>query len=99
MQLHKYRWSKNYESAEEELLKLLDTQRVIVPRHDCPAGASTPTQACLVDTHVWCAEGSMVLNVSDQRFSLQPGDTLDIPAQTTYSLQAGMTGCVYYINM
>ena len=96
MQLKKYRWSRDYESAEEELHKFLDakgykTERWASTKHQVFPQTSPPH-----DVKLWCAEGSIFYSVSGQRFSLQPGDALDIPANSNFEAVAGISGCVCY---
>jgi quercetin dioxygenase-like cupin family protein len=96
MQLRKYRWSKHYESAEEELFELLRTKNIKAERWESEAGEELAAQAHEYDKQLWCAEGSMVLRINGKPYSLQPGDTLDLPANTIYEGVVGMTGVVCY---
>ncbi len=96
MQYKKYRWSRDYESAEEELHTLLTTRYPSAERWDTEAFAVTPLETYNHDLKLWCAEGSLVCTVAGQRISVQPGDALDIPAGTECSAQAGISGCVCY---
>lgn len=96
MNLRKYRWSKVYESAEEELVRLLASKNITAERWSLEDGGALVAQATTVDTRLWCAEGSMVLTIKDKALSLQPGDALDLPEQTVYEVQAGFTGCACY---
>lgn len=96
MQLKKYRWSRDYESAEEELEQMLHKRRFKAERWSLgPAEELTP-RAHESNKQLWCAEGSLVLTAGGRDFSLQPGDALDIPAHTVFGAIAGMTGAVCY---
>lgn len=98
MNIRKYRWSKHYESAEEELLSMFQTKHIdAAPWTAEPMESFEPTVQ-QHDTHLWCAEGSIIFTVDNQRFSLQPGDALDIPANVFYEAVAGISGCVCYQN-
>jgi hypothetical protein len=97
MPVRKFRWSKDYESAEEELIHLLDRKsihatRIHVEPHE---KISIPITHSI---HIWCAEGSFTLNINTVHFSMQPGDALDIPDRVDVSGQSGMTGCAFYIS-
>jgi len=96
MQLRKYRWSRHYESAEEELFDFLKVRNIQAERQDIEAGDSIAPRAHDRDVQIFCAEGSVSLRAGGKVFSLQPGDSLDLPANTIYEATAGMTGVVYY---
>lgn len=93
--IQKLRWSKVYESPEEELVTFMTSRGITGERLDVAEFyefAATLT----TDTTLWCAEGSMNIRVDDKPFSLQPGDFLRIPSDSSYKATAGMSGCVYY---
>ena len=101
MKLRKYRWSRDYESAEEELEEMLKRRKFDAQRWEADPAEDFPVQTDNFDKQIWCAEGSIVFTVTNangvnQQFSLQPGDALDLPANTPYSAAAGMTGAVCY---
>jgi quercetin dioxygenase-like cupin family protein len=96
MQLRKYRWSKHYESAEEELTNQLQTKNIQAERRHIEEFEELPSIQHDSDSRLWCAEGSMIVDISGKRMSLQPGDTLDVPAGSSYVITAGMTGAVFY---
>lgn len=96
MQYKKYRWSRDYESAEEELNTILTTRYPGAERWEAEAFADTPLASSHNDLKLWCAEGSLICTINGQRISVQPGDALDIPAETQSSAQAGISGCVCY---
>lgn len=96
MQLQKYRWSRDYESAEEELAGFLATKSIIASRWAAIEYQEFSEHTHAYDKQLWCVEGSIQFIVGSQPFSIQPGDTLDIPAGTTHSAQAGFAGCVCY---
>lgn len=48
------------------------------------------------DRRIWCAEGSLSVSANGKPFSLQPGDTLNVPANTSYQITAGLSGCAFY---
>jgi quercetin dioxygenase-like cupin family protein len=95
MQLRKTRWSKVYESAEEELVALF-AQRHIQAIHWQGEDGQELERQFTVDTQLWCAEGQLTIAVQDASYSLQPGDVLDIPANTTAVIQVGFGGCATY---
>lgn len=95
MQYKKYRWSKDYEAAEEELELLLETLGHTVERYEAAASEAVTTR--LTAPHrIWCAEGSMKFYYGNKEVSLQPGDTLDILSGVADSATAGVAGCVWY---
>lgn len=96
MQLRKYRWSRHYESAEEELQALLRSKRITAERWTADAGQQFAPHRHPRDKQLWCAEGSIIFNVAGNDISLQPGDALDLPADTLHSAVAGLTGAVCY---
>jgi mannose-6-phosphate isomerase-like protein (cupin superfamily) len=92
----KSRWSKVYESSEEELIDLLEALGVTADRLEFEAFHTIEPRHHDNDTRLWCAEGSAVFTVDSKSISMQPGDTLAIPSGTTYEAEAGISGCVYY---
>jgi len=96
MPVRKYRWSRDYESAEEELEHMLRKRRFKAERWIIEAGETLDLHAHNYDIQLWCAEGSIIFTAGGQSYSLQPGDALDIPANTIHSAIAGMTGAVCY---
>jgi quercetin dioxygenase-like cupin family protein len=96
MQLRKYRWSRHYESAEEELQSFLAAKNLDAVRWTAEAGDEFATQR--VDHHrlLFCAEGSLSLTADGKAFSLQPGDALELPAGTDHHATAGLAGVVCY---
>lgn len=96
MKLQKFRWSKVYESSEEELLDFLSQRGIVAERFD---GAEMTEQALIVDEQpltLWCAEGSLTLVASGTEMSLQPGDGVKLPVADPYHLRAGISGYVLY---
>lgn len=99
MIIQKFRWSKVYESSEEELIDLLDAMGVYAERRAFDefetANLTSPSQ----ENRLWCAEGSMVIKHGPEQISVQPGDGLVIPANTDYELDAGIAGCAIYLQV
>jgi len=96
MDARKYRWSKHYESAEEELTDILAAKKITAQRWTLDEMDTIEPTVHDFATQIWCAEGSVVYVVGNKRFSLQPGDTLEIPANLSYEATAGISGCVCY---
>ncbi len=96
MQLRKYRWSRDYESAEEELQQLFVTKNIVTERWEAAEFQAFDSHSHEYDKKLWCAEGSIRFAVGDQQFSLQPGDALDLPAGAVHQATAGISGCVCY---
>lgn len=93
MILRKYRWSKVYESAEEELESFLRSKDIATERWQADPLEVFEPHVHDYDKTLWCAEGSIILEAENQSFSLQPGDVLEIPAMTMHSATAGVSGC------
>lgn len=98
MDLRKYRWSKTYESAEEELLSLFQVKKITGKRTVLDPYDTIDISAAEDIRHIWCAEGSLTVTVSGKRISLQPGDALAVPASAGLSIAAGLSGCAYYFT-
>lgn len=96
MKLRKYRWSKVYESAEEELLAIMRTKNIEFERWIGEPAEVYEPHVHAYDKTLWCAEGSIIFEVDGQHVSMQPGDTLDMPANTMHEAVAGIGGCVCY---
>lgn len=96
MQLRKYRWSRAYESAEEELTQVLAAKNITAQRFAAEEAEAFPARTHDAATQLWCAEGMFTVQAGAQTFSMQPGDVLDIPAAMVYDLTSRFGGCVWY---
>jgi quercetin dioxygenase-like cupin family protein len=96
MILRKYRWSRNYESAEEELVALLANKNVKATRWVGEEFEDFEQHEHEYDKQLWCVEGSIVVVINDKEITLQAGDTLDIPSGTDHKAKAGFSGVVCY---
>jgi len=96
MTLRKYRWSRSYESAEEELVRLLEAKAIHAERWVGEEYESYEPHKHPKDKQLWCVEGSIEFTINGKSISLQAGDGLDIPAHTTHSAVAGFSGVVCY---
>ena len=96
MQIRKYRWSRDYESAEEELEQLFKHKHIKAERWHAQEYEQFDEHQHDYDKQLWCAEGSIIFTVAGKRISLQPGDALDLPAGTKHAATAGFTGAVCY---
>ncbi|MDL2341947.1 MAG: AraC family ligand binding domain-containing protein [Patescibacteria group bacterium] len=96
MHYKKYRWSKDYEAAEEELELLLEHLGHKLSRWEAVAYEALPPQQQPAARQLWCAEGSLQLAIAGQTVSLQPGDAITIEPNEVHSILAGVAGCVCY---
>lgn len=96
MQLRKYRWSRHYESSEEELQDFLTAKNLTTERWTADAGEVFEPHSHDYHKLLFCAEGSLGMTAAGRNFSLQPGDTLELPAGTEHHATAGLTGAVCY---
>lgn len=98
MSINKFRWSKVYESSEEELLEYLASKGIRTTRIAAELGSEPMHYAATADSTIWCAEGSLVIRAGSTSISLQPGDAVRISAETSYDLHAGISGYVSYAS-
>lgn len=96
MDIQKFRWSRVYESAEEELMQYLAAHNLTAERWQAPEFHEFTDYAFSENTTIFCAEGSLAFDIDGQRYALQPGDALRIPAHVGFVAQAGFSGCVCY---
>ncbi|GAC1387511.1 MAG: hypothetical protein NVS1B7_0790 [Candidatus Saccharimonadales bacterium] len=96
MNAKKYRWSRTYESAEEELVDFLADKNIIASRWSAAAETVYPSHVHTVKKQLWCAEGSIQFNVGGTQFSLQAGDALEIPANFMHEATVGLSGVVCF---
>ena len=96
MKLQKFRWSKVYESQEEELVNLLQAMGVTAKRSHANEFHDFGERTYSQNSTIWCAEGSFKITTANLTFSMQPGDGITIPADTTLAITAGMSGCAFY---
>ncbi len=96
MILKKYRWSRDYESAEEELLQMLDAKKISCQRWTANSDEELAPRVHSQGRKLWCAEGSIIFTVVGKKISLQAGDALDIPAYSVHSALGGFSGCAIY---
>ena len=96
MEFKKYRWSKDYEAAEEELEILLGRISKDAVRYQLEAYEQQMPNKLSSLRRIWCAEGSMTMEITGKRLSLQPGDAVDIQPAVAHGATAGVAGCVWY---
>jgi quercetin dioxygenase-like cupin family protein len=96
MNLQKFRWSKVYESSEEELVDLLASQNLTAERWEAAEFHDFGAQNLEQDATLYCADGSLVIWSDGKKMSLQPGDALRVPGDVPFKATAGITGCVCY---
>ncbi len=96
MTLRKYRWSRNYESAEEELITLLGNKKIVAERWIGEEFEDLLPHKHAYDKQLWCVEGSIVFTIGAKDITLQAGDSLDMPADTAHHAKAGFSGVVCY---
>ena len=84
--MQKFRWSKVYESSEEELTAFLRDRAIEATRIASEASSEEARQSADIGSTLWCAEGSLIIRTESTSTSLQPGDALHISAQTSYDL-------------
>lgn len=95
MSLKKYRWSKVYESAEEELQEFLQARNISAERHDIEAYDETTIRVG-DKTRIWGVEGNSSFTVDGKRYSMQPGDVLELPAGTECVITTGLSDFAWY---
>jgi mannose-6-phosphate isomerase class I len=95
MKLQKFRWSKVYESQEEELVSLLSSKNIEFSSKDIAEFESLEVDISKNST-IWCAEGSFSLESGGQRISMQPGDALPVQGGTKLNISGGMSGGTFY---
>lgn len=98
MSVKKFRWSQVYESSEEELITFLQARKLIGERVHVETGNEQTDQRTKSDTTIWCAEGSLKIKITAASVSLQPGDALQMDANTVYAVHPGIADCVYYLT-
>lgn len=96
MSIRKFRWSKDYESAEEELLNIFKARNIEAKRVVEDPELDLSQQLSNLPVRLWCAEGSFYVITPEQTISMQPGDAIDITIGTQYQIHTGLTGCIYY---
>lgn len=96
MNTQKFRWSKVYESAENELIEFLEHRKLTGERISEEAFAEVANIQFPRTITIWCAEGSMTVRVEAKSISIQPGDALRIGERTPFTVIAGISGCIYY---
>jgi mannose-6-phosphate isomerase class I len=96
MKLQKFRWSKVYESQEEELVRFMQARKLTGTRATLDQLEQSDQQQVEAGTTIWCAEGSFTLFAGTTSIAMQPGDALPISESTMMHMNAGISGCVYY---
>lgn len=96
MKLQKFRWSKVYESTEEELVDFLESRKLAHTHWAAEAFAQVAARTFDQASTIWCAEGSLAVRIEGKTFSLQPGDALPIPADIPFEIAPGISGCICY---
>ena len=95
MNLRKYRWSKVYESAEEELQEFLQARNIPAERHDIDAYDEQTFHTTAL-TRIWGVEGNASFVAGAKRYSMQPGDVLELPADSECTITTGLSNFAWY---
>jgi hypothetical protein len=95
MSAKKYRWSKVYESAEEELQDFLESRKIIAERHDIESYDEYAVRAD-DNTRIWGVEGTASFTVDGKRYSIQPGDVLELSAGSECTVTTGLSNFAWY---
>lgn len=98
MTIQKFRWSKVYESSEEELVSLLHAKNVEAQRHALHATDLPMTFELSGPKRLWCAEGSLTIGYSATTLSLQTGDAIKALAPTSITVRPGIAGTAFYLS-
>lgn len=98
MSVQKFRWSRVYESSEEELITLLQARQIESERITAMADTEPINKKAERTITLWCGEGSLVVRTQSTSSSMQPGDSLRLPASLDYELRAGISGYVCYVT-
>jgi len=96
MKLRKYRWSRDYESAEEELVRMLAHKNITAERWIAEEYEVFSPHKHPLDKQLWCVEGSIEFIIAGKPIWLQAGDAFDLPAGTVHEAKAGFSGVVCY---
>lgn len=96
MKLKKFRWSKVYESSEEELVEFLKVRNISSKVWPLEADDETVKRFLDQGTTFWCAEGSFKLWADGETVSMQPGDAVKIPAESSIQIEPGMFASIIY---
>ena len=99
MHIQKFRWSRVYESSEEELTTLFKARNITAERIEADAASDPTEHRTQQESTLWCGEGSMTVRTDSTSTPLQPGDALRIPANTMYSLLPGISGYICYVSV
>ena len=95
MNLKKYRWSKVYESAEEELQEFLQARKITAQRYEIDA-YSERTITTNKHVRIWGVEGTAGFICDGTRYSMQPGDVLELPAGCNCTITTSLSDFAWY---
>ena len=98
MRLQKFRWSRIYESTEEELLEFMASKDTTGERLHIDMLEEAAYKTAEAESTIWCAEGSLQVQIAGTTTPMQPGDGAKLPSNTDYTVNAGISGCVFYIS-
>ena len=96
MKPRKFRWSRVYESSEEELQSFLASKGMEAERWAAGEFHDFGGQVFGENTVIFCADGSLSFEIGTQKISVQAGDAINIDANEVFAATAGMSGCVCY---
>lgn len=92
----KFRWSRVYESTEEELLDFLAARSIDAQRVHLAEFTQTEGTVAGQDTVFYCVDGSMNITIDKDKIAIQAGDAVTARQGQSYFIDAGLTGCTYY---
>jgi mannose-6-phosphate isomerase class I len=94
----KFRWSKVYESSEEELVLFLQSRNLQARRINADSMTEAVQQTAESERTLWCAEGSLSVQQESTITPLQPGDAVRVATNAPYTLTPGIAGYVCYVT-
>lgn len=98
MTIQKFRWSKVYESSEEELTAFLHAKDLQAERYNLQATDMPTTHELAGTKRLWCAEGSLTIGYGATTMSLQAGDAIRALAPTSITVRPGIAGGAFYLT-
>jgi len=98
MKLSRIPWDQQHEPGENSLRRRFEAEGWEVHAWRDPCERLYGDHTHPHDESLWVIQGTIVVCVGGEAYSLEPGDRLDLPKGTVRSAQAGPDGAYYLIG-
>ncbi len=75
---------------------MLQAKHITAERYEIESYTEHELASQSAMVRLWAAEGTAILMVNGKRYSLQPGDVLEVPPRSTVTITTGFSDFAWY---